>query len=216
MTAIILAYAAPLDTEDAMDTAPAGRKQLTHDRILDTAARVLRDSGFQGVGVADIMKRAGLTHGGFYAHFPSRDALLAEALERAGQDSHVRLQRSVAAGEGKSASRFRALVESYLSERHLIATDRGCPVAALLSDVPRQSDAVRAAAGQRIQSLIASVEASLGPDAPAEAASIVASQLVGALQMARALGDNTQGRRHLAAARQFLLEQFDTPRPSGR
>jgi TetR/AcrR family transcriptional repressor of nem operon len=72
-----------------MDTAPASRKQLTHDRILDTAARVLRDSGFQGVGVADIMKRAGLTHGGFYAHFPSRDALLAEALARAGEDSHA-------------------------------------------------------------------------------------------------------------------------------
>src|SRR3954467_5177524 len=125
MMAIILAYAAGLHIENAMDTAPASRKQLTHDRILDTAARVLRESGFQGVGVADIMKRAGLTHGGFYAHFPSRDALLAEALERAGQDSRARLQRSIAAGEAKAGSRFAALVESYLSERHLKAADRG-------------------------------------------------------------------------------------------
>ena len=216
MTTIILAYAPGLDIDDAMDTAPPSRKQLTHDRILDTAARVLRDSGFQGVGVADIMKRAGLTHGGFYAHFPSRDALLAEALERAGQDSRARLQRSIAAGEAQGGSRFRALVESYLSERHLKAADRGCPVAALASDVPRQSDAVRAAAGERIRSLIGSVAATLAPDAPAQAAAIVASQMVGALQMARALGDNADGRRHLAAARDFLLEQFETPRPSGR
>jgi TetR/AcrR family transcriptional regulator, transcriptional repressor for nem operon len=78
--------------------APAGRKQLSHERIVDTAARVLRESGFAGVGVADIMKRAGLTHGGFYAHFASRDALLAEALERAGEDSRTRLRRSIEAG----------------------------------------------------------------------------------------------------------------------
>src|SRR5947208_1888004 len=84
----VVAYSA------AMDTATPGRKQQTHDRILDTAARVLRDTGFYGVGVADIMKKAALTHGGFYAHFPSREALLVEALERAGADSRLRLQRS--------------------------------------------------------------------------------------------------------------------------
>jgi AcrR family transcriptional regulator len=71
----------------AMDTAPATRKQLSHDRILDTAAGVLRGAGFDGMGVAAIMKKAGLTHGGFYAHFGSRDAMLVEALERAGEDS---------------------------------------------------------------------------------------------------------------------------------
>ena len=199
-----------------MDSTPATRKQLTHDRILDTAARVLRDSGFQGVGVADIMKRAGLTHGGFYAHFPSRDALLAEALLRAGQDSRARLQRSIAAGEAKAGNPFRALVESYLSERHLRSPDSGCPVAALASEMPRQSEAVRAAAATRVESLVEAVRATLPPDQPAEAAAVIASQLVGALQLARTLGDNARGRRHLAAARRFLLEQFDTARPEGR
>ena len=199
-----------------MDSTPATRKQLTHDRILDTAARVLRDSGFQGVGVADIMKRVGLTHGGFYAHFPSRDALLAEALLRAGQDSRARLQRSIAAGEAKAGSPFRALVESYLSERHLRSPDSGCPVAALASEMPRQSEAVLAAAATRVESLVEAVRATLPPDQPAEAAAEIASQLVGALQLARTLGDNARGRRHLAAARHFLLEQFDTARPEGR
>jgi AcrR family transcriptional regulator len=196
-----------------MDQAPATRKQQTHERIVDTAARVLRDGGFQGVGVADIMRRVGLTHGGFYAHFPSRDALLVEALERAGQDSRARLQRSMEAGEKKSVSRFRALVESYLSDRHLGSAESGCPVAALASEMPRQSDAVRAAGAVRVQSLSAAVAATLDADAPAETAAIVASQLVGALQLARALGDNAKGRRHLAAVRTFLLEQFE-PRPS--
>jgi TetR/AcrR family transcriptional repressor of nem operon len=199
-----------------MDTAPATRKQLTHDRILDTAARVLRDSGFQGVGVADIMKRAGLTHGGFYAHFPSRDALLAEALARAGEDSHARLQRAIAAAADKAGSRFAALVQSYLSDAHLKAADRGCPVAALVSDVPRQSDAVREAAADRINGLTSTIAATLPAGTADEVPALVASQMVGALQIARALGDNAKGRRHLAATRTFLLEQFDKPRPLGR
>ncbi|MBL0920127.1 MAG: TetR/AcrR family transcriptional regulator [Hydrogenophaga sp.] len=193
---------------------PATRKQVTHDRILDTAARVLRDSGFQGVGVADIMKRAGLTHGGFYAHFSSREAMLAEALERAGQDSQARLQRALAAGEAKAVTRFRALVEAYLADRHLRSADSGCPVAALASEMPRQSDAVRAAAAARVTSLTAAVAATLGPDAPRETAAVIASQLVGALQLARTLGDNTQGRRHLAASRQFLLAHFEPAHPN--
>jgi AcrR family transcriptional regulator len=198
-----------------MDTAPT-RKQLTHDRIVDTAARVLRETGFYGVGVADIMKRAGLTHGGFYAHFPSREALLAEALERAGQDSRLRLERSMAAREAKGASRFRALVESYLSEPHLKAVDSGCPVAALASEMPRQGEAVREAAQARVASLLSRVEAALPAGLPEGTAGIVAGQMVGALQIARALGDNASGRRQLAASRQFLLEQFESPRPEGR
>ena len=198
-----------------MDTPPASRKQLTHDRILDTAAGVLRHAGFDGVGVADIMKRAGLTHGGFYAHFASRDALLAEALERAGQDSQARLRRSLEKGEEKDGDRFRALVESYLSERHLKSPESGCPVAALASEIPRQSEAVRAAGAARVEALVASVEKTL-PPGRTEDAPVIASQLIGALQMARALGDNTRGRRHLAAARAFLLDQFGSPRPQGR
>jgi TetR/AcrR family transcriptional regulator, transcriptional repressor for nem operon len=192
-----------------MESAPATRKQLTHERIVDTAARVLRETGFGGVGVADIMKRVGLTHGGFYAHFPSRDALLVEALERAGQDSRARLHKSMDAGEKKAASRFRALVESYLSDRHLASAESGCPVAALASEMPRQPDAVRAAGATRVQSLMQAVAATLPEDAPAETAGIVASQLVGALQLARGLGDNAKGRRQLAAVRRFLLEQFE-------
>ena len=198
-----------------MDSPPS-RKQLTHDRIVETAARALRSTGFDGVGVADVMKQAGLTHGGFYAHFPSRDFLLAEALERAGQDSRDRMQRTIAAGEARGTSRFRALVEGYLSERHLKSPEIGCPVAALASEMPRQPEAVRDAGAVRVKSLLATVAAALPAGHPEGTAAAVAGQLVGALQLARALGDNAQGRRHLAAARRFLLDQFEPPKSTGR
>lgn len=197
----------------ASPAATADRKQQTHDRILDVASRAIRSNGFHGVGVAEIMKRAGLTHGGFYAHFASRDALLAEALERAGHDSALRLERSIATAEARGASRFQALVDSYLSDRHLKSADSGCPVSALASEMPRQAREVRAAAVDRVGSLMKAVRQCLPPDAKDDTASLVTGQLVGALQLARALGDNAQGRAQLAAARRFLLEQFDPPRP---
>jgi AcrR family transcriptional regulator len=191
-----------------MDSMPAGRKQVTHDRIVDAAAGELRESGFSGVGVADIMKKAGLTHGGFYAHFDSREALLAEALERAGEDSRMRLQKAIASGEAKGMSRFEALVDTYLSERHLKSPRSGCPVAALGSEMSRQSAPVREAGLHRVQSLMATVQACLPAGQPPEAAAVVASQMAGALQLARALGDNARGRGHLAATRRFLLDLF--------
>jgi len=193
-----------------MDTAPS-RKALTHERILDTAARVIRRAGFQGVGVADIMKEAGLTHGGFYAHFPSRDALLAEALAHAGRQSAERIAKGNATREARGASPFRALIEGYLSERHLSGTENGCAVAALASEMPRQSPEVRAAATQRVRSFIDLVQTSLPEGADPACAPAIASQLVGALQLARALGDNTEGRALLAANRRALLARFDPP-----
>jgi TetR/AcrR family transcriptional regulator, transcriptional repressor for nem operon len=193
-----------------MEIAP-NRKALTHERILDTAARVIRRAGFQGVGVADIMKEAGLTHGGFYAHFASRDALLAEALAHAGRQSAERIAKGKATREARGASPFRALVEGYLSERHLSGTENGCAVAALASEMPRQSPDVRAAAAQRVRGLIELVNASLPNGVDVAQAPAIASQMVGALQLARALGDNAEGKALLAANRSALLAHFDTP-----
>lgn len=196
-----------------MEIAP-NRKALTHERILDTAARAIRRAGFQGVGVADIMKEAGLTHGGFYAHFDSRDALLVEALEHAGRQSADRLARGNAVREAKGASPFRALVEGYLSDRHLGNTEEGCAVAALASEMPRQAPEVRTAAAQRVRGLVERVANALPAGTAPGTATAVASQMVGALQLARALGNNAEGRALLAANRSALLAQHDTPSPS--
>jgi AcrR family transcriptional regulator len=190
----------------AMETAPS-RKALTHERILETAARAIRRAGFNGVGVADIMKEAGLTHGGFYAHFASRDALLAEALEHAGRQSATRMAKAGATRQARGASPFQALVESYLSDRHLSGTENGCAVAALASEMPRQSPDVRASAAQRVRGLIALVERSLPAHAEPGSAAAIASQMVGALLLARGLGDNAEGKSLLAASRRALLAQ---------
>jgi TetR/AcrR family transcriptional repressor of nem operon len=188
---------------------PPSRKDISHERIVAVAARAIRRGGFQGVGVADIMKEAGLTHGGFYAHFRNRDALLTEALERAGQDTAARLRDGVARREARGRSPLHALVEAYLSDRHLGEIETGCAVAALASEMPRQSAEVREAAAQRVRGMLADVRRALPEGTPAESAATVASQMVGALQLARALGDNTEGRALLKAAREALLSQHD-------
>ena len=190
---------------------PPTRKQITHDRIVTTAARAIRRAGFQGTGVADIMKEAGLTHGGFYAHFESRDALLCEAIECAGQESAARIAKMTSTREAQGASAFRAFVENYLSDRHLASVENGCPVAALVSEMPRQSRPVAQAAARRVRSLIAAIGGVLPRAASKDAAVVIAGQLVGALQLARAMGDNAEGKTVLTATRRMLLEQFDAP-----
>lgn len=197
-----------------MRTRPS-RKDISHERIVAVAARAIRRGGFQGVGVADIMKEAGLTHGGFYAHFRNRDALLAEALESAGQASAAQLNTVVARRAAHGSSPLRALVDAYLSERHLGEIEAGCPVAALAGEMPRQAAEVREAAAVRVRSMLVGVRRALPEGTPAAnaaaLAAAVASQLVGALQLARALGDNAEGRALLKAAREALLAQYDMP-----
>jgi AcrR family transcriptional regulator len=191
-----------------MSRIPNTRKQDTHERIVDVAARAIRRNGYAGVGVADVMKEAGLTHGGFYAHFDSRDALLVEALDRAGRESGEAVTRAVERRAAKGLSAFRALVEAYLGDEHLASLETGCPVAALACDMPRQSDAVREASAARVRRLVAGVQSAL-PHASRATASVVAGTLVGTLQLARALGANADGRALLSAARKALLQQYD-------
>ncbi|WP_454676706.1 TetR/AcrR family transcriptional regulator [Achromobacter marplatensis] len=188
---------------------PSPRKALSHERIVDAAARAIRREGYAGVGVADVMKEAGLTHGGFYAHFPSRDALLAAAMERAGRDGAARMSKSMEQRRVDGASPLRAWVEAYLGEAHLKGCEGGCPVSALASEIPRQSSEVREASAVRVQRLMEAVRQALPATAGEHAAAAVTSTLVGALQLARALGDNAEGRAVLASARHAILDQYD-------
>lgn len=188
---------------------PSNRKELSHERIVDAAARAIRREGYAGVGVADVMKEAGLTHGGFYAHFPSRDALLAAAMERAGRDGAARMSKSMAQRRAEGASPLRAWVEAYLGDNHLVACEGGCPVSALASEIPRQSAEVREVSATRVQRLLEAVQQALPATADENAGVAVTSTLVGALQLARAFGDNPQGRAVLASARKAILDQYD-------
>lgn len=185
------------------------RRETTHERIVEVAARMLRRNGYSGVGVADVMNQAGLTHGGFYAHFASRDALLAEAIERAGRDSAAVINRRIDTSRARGQSALRALVNGYLSETHLRGVEGGCVVAALSSEMPRQSPTLLAPSVDRVRSLIEMVQRALPEGGTQEQAMVIAGTMVGTLQLARTLGANAQGKAMLAAARSALLSQYD-------
>ena len=193
-----------------MSTSPT-RREVTHERILDVAARSLRRDGYAGVGVADVMKQAGLTHGGFYAHFESRDALLAEAIERAGRDSAANIAKRIDASRARGHSALRAVISGYLSDAHLNGTESGCVVAALSSEMPRLSPALLAPSIERVNKLIAMVERALPEGGTREQAMVIVSTMVGTLQLARTLGANAQGKAMLSAGREALLAQYDKP-----
>jgi AcrR family transcriptional regulator len=183
-----------------------GKKDDTHDRILAAASKSLKRTGFGGVTVAATMKEAGLTHGGFYAHFDSQDTLLAEALERAGTDGSRRMIEAVSeACATRGISPFRAFVEIYLSEEHALHPESGCVVSALCAEVPRQSDSVKAVARGQLTSLVGHVGALLGQ--PAEADSVAAT-LVGALAVARMLPEEPRTTL-LESVRRDLLARYD-------
>jgi AcrR family transcriptional regulator len=173
-----------------MKKAPVRSKEATHERIVDAAARAIRRSGYAGTSVADIMKQAGLTHGGFYAHFPSREAMLAEAADRAGADAVAASTRIAAAVPPEQA--LRQMMSAYLSKEHLNSTERGCPVAALGSEMPRQAPEVRRAATRRIKEMIDVVARHLpdwGQPGAHERALVIVSAMSGALLLARAVDD---------------------------
>jgi TetR/AcrR family transcriptional repressor of nem operon len=189
--------------------AKISRKEATHQRIVEVAARAIRRGGYGGVGVADIMKEAGLTHGGFYAHFPSRDAMLAEAVEYAGQQVLELYAERTTELRKQGASPFRALVESYLSERHLDAVENGCPIAALASDMPRQAPEVQAASRERVHIMFNVVRRMLPDHVDPDQAAVIASTLVGTLSLARALGTGPESKALLASSRDALVARYD-------
>jgi TetR/AcrR family transcriptional repressor of nem operon len=173
-----------------MKRAAAKSKEVTHERIVETAARAIRRSGYNGTSVADIMKEAGLTHGGFYAHFASREAMLAEAADRAGAESVAMSTRVAATAKPRQA--LQALVRAYLSKEHVKSVEMGCPIAALGSEMPRQAPEVRRAATRRIKEMIDVVARQLpdwGQPAAHEHALVTVATSVGALLLARAVDD---------------------------
>jgi TetR/AcrR family transcriptional repressor of nem operon len=181
------------------------RKEVTHERIVETAARAIRRSGYDGASVADIMQEAGLTHGGFYAHFPSRQAMLAEAADRAGAEAVAASARIVAAAPPAEA--LRSLLCSYLSKAHVDNADTGCPVAALGSEMPRQAPEVRRAATRRIKEmidLVARQSPEWGQPGAHERALAVVATMVGSLMLARAVDDPKLSDALLDAARKHL------------
>ena len=191
-------------------TARRAAKEASHERIVAAAARAIRRSGYDGTGVADIMKDAGLTHGAFYAHFPSREAMLAEAADRAGAESLAAVASAVAGVPPEKA--LAAMLRAYLSKEHVANAEVGCPVAALGSETPRQAPEVRRAATLRIKEMIDLV-ARQSPDwgraGAHERALATVATMVGALLLARAVDEPALSDRLRHAALKHLLAASD-------
>ena len=175
------------------------------ERIIDAASALFRAKGFGGIGVADIMKAAALTHGGFYGHFASKEDLVAQASRRT-------MARAAANWEGIAADApdhpYAALLRHYLTPRHRDDPGRGCPFAALGTDAARSGKVVRTAFAEGLEPLIAILaEAIAGGSKAARRRKAVAAMagLVGALTLARAVGDGPPSDEILNAVRRELL-----------
>jgi TetR/AcrR family transcriptional repressor of nem operon len=183
-------------------------KAASHDRILDIAAARIRRHGIASLAVAELMKEAGLTHGGFYRHFDSREDLVAEAAQRALSQGSA---WTVAAGQIGGRRGYTALVDGYLSARHRDHPEAGCGVAGVAADVARAGGSARASYGRQVKECLA-VLADLvdNPDRQVgeREAVLTLSVLVGAISMARAVDDPDLSQQILTNAAAALKERI--------
>jgi TetR/AcrR family transcriptional repressor of nem operon len=173
-------------------------KAQSRERILAEASRQVRHGGLESISVGALMKSVGLTHGGFYGHFESRDALLAQALERALIEGEA---KAVATGSGDETT-FSGMVRSYLSRAHRDARDSGCAVAALASDVARADTASREVMGEHVEIFVERVAETL--DGDDERAIVAVSGMVGALLLSRVVTDPGRSDAILKVVRRYL------------
>jgi TetR/AcrR family transcriptional repressor of nem operon len=179
----------------------ADQKERTHRQILAEAANAIRTKGPDRVGVAQVMSKLGLTHGGFYAHFASKDDLVAQAITSMFEQGYANFLRRTEGLEPRKA--LEAYVDWYLSPGHRDAANRGCPLASVSGDLPRLPDAARVRYTEGIERLTAAIAKlikKLG-NKNAEALALSAlSEMAGALALARAIIDPERSERMLQAS----------------
>ena len=182
-------------------------KRKHHEQIVGVAASRFREDGVDRVGVAELMHDAGLTHGGFYRHFQSRDELVAEAVERALHDGG----QAMAAVAESPDDPLAAVIDAYLSVAHRDGLGTSCAVTTLATDVARSNPRARAAYTSQVGVYIEMLVRLLppGPSDRRRATAITAlSTLVGAVSMARAVNDEALSREILASAALELKAQL--------
>jgi TetR/AcrR family transcriptional regulator, transcriptional repressor for nem operon len=178
---------------------PPEHKEETRARIVKAAARAFRKHGVEGIGVAQLMKSAKLTHGGFYAHFESKDALIAEAIGVAFGQMTARLENAVS--DVPSDQRRRALLDTYITQAHRDHPEAGCVIPALGADVSRLDATTRRAFATGINELIDLIA---GPEKNQEAragAITTLATMVGAMLLARSVRPDPLSQEILDAVR---------------
>ncbi len=186
---------------------PEDQKARTRQRILDEAARAFRREGIGATGLQPLMKQLGLTHGGFYAHFSSKEELVALALQQIGQQWHDRLEQET------EPPCSQQLIEHYLSEHHRDTPEEGCPLPGLCYELSQrgrsspETDRLVRHWLERLDSRMA------GQDDSGGQAVLMLSAMTGALLISRCVTDRHLSDRILAITRQALLAMASTPGP---
>jgi TetR/AcrR family transcriptional repressor of nem operon len=184
-------------------------KAVVHRKIIEDASRRVRAEGITGAAVSSVMRDAGLTHGGFYKHFGSKNDLLAESLSEAFQETADSLTQ--AAEKSQPGTAWKAIVKTYLSPEHCDHAERGCPVAALAPELARAEPAMKTP----IRRELIKYKNRMLPFMPGRRAvdkeaafRIIFSTMIGAVAIARMLPDRGARASVLATARDFLLRSF--------
>jgi len=184
-------------------------KQETRERIVRTASRHFRRRGGKGVGIAELMSKLDLTHGGFYKHFGSKEELLAEAIAKAFDETESRFTEAVS--KAKPGTELRTLIEHYLSLEHCGNSAEGCPMAALASEVSRFPRAVRVEIDRAIKRRVKRVAGFLPGATEKERernCMALLSGLIGTVSVARAVVDPEARKAILDASKNFYIKSF--------
>jgi TetR/AcrR family transcriptional regulator, transcriptional repressor for nem operon len=191
--------------EDEMGYSQA-QKAESRKRVLDTAAKQIREGGIEALGVADCMRSAGLTHGAFYGHFASRDALIVEALQHAMTGSEDRLAALENGASAGSQTALQSIADSYLSERHVKDPGAGCALCALAGDATHAIPGVREVYTEYLRRFAARLaKAAVGGNS--EIGLGIAATIVGAITLARAVDDPKLAQSILSAAHAIVMSQ---------
>jgi TetR/AcrR family transcriptional repressor of nem operon len=188
----------------------AEHKQKTRERVLTEAAKAIRAEGPHQIGVAGVMAKAGLTHGGFYAHFKSKDELVVAAIDQMLREGRRRL---LLATEGQTPGQaLTRYIDFYLSRGHRDTREAGCPLPFLAADAPRLDGPARerfAFGVTTLRNALAAQLERLGAEAPEDDAASMLAELVGALSLARAEPDAEQSDAILRRSKAALKRRFN-------
>jgi TetR/AcrR family transcriptional repressor of nem operon len=188
---------------------PREQKAATRRRILDAAARLFRQSGYDGVGVDAIMNEVGLTAGGFYSHFSSKEALFSEAMASAlAPGKTLRASKSSTPSAAQPTDPLVTLIKAYLSRAHRDTVADGCPLPTLSPDVARKSDSTRESYEQQFLKFVDEIEALLpdGSENVREHALSLVAQCVGGVMLSRAVKDQKLSDQILKSCREAAMK----------
>jgi TetR/AcrR family transcriptional repressor of nem operon len=184
------------------------QKAESKRRVLEVASRQIRENGIEALGVADCMRSAGLTHGAFYGHFASRDALIVEALEHALGQSAKRIA-ATANEDAQNAARtpLASIAEAFLSEGHANNPGQGCALCALAGEARHASADVRALLRRYVEQLASRIAKAIGKDGGEQAALGIVATIVGAISLARTVDDDALAKSILDSSLALVMNQ---------